>query len=155
MSEEQTTEAVQEGQEAPKATPGSDEGTKPQTKDEKPREGESGKKDEEPDSFPREYVERLREESAKYRQKAGDRDALAQRLHAALVRETGRLADPDDLPFSDDHLTDAEALTTALDELLARKPHLAARRVYGDIGQGLREANNVPSLAGLLRANAR
>src|SRR5690625_3540572 len=60
--------------------------------------------DDSPDTFPREYVEKLRDENAKYRQRAQRSDDLAQRLHEALVAATGRLQDPTDLAFNEDHL---------------------------------------------------
>jgi hypothetical protein len=110
--------------------------------------------DEDPETFPREYVVKLRDESAKHRQRAADRDDLAQRLHAALVTATGRLADPTDLAFDDAHLADADALSAAIDDLLARKPHLASRRVVGDIGQGATQGDSSVDLAGMLRRNA-
>lgn len=93
-----------------------------------------------PDSemFPRQVVEDLRKENGKYRQRAQQSDALAQRLHTELVRATGRLADPTDLPFDDAHLEDSDSLSLAIDELLESKPHLATRRPIGDIGQGQR-----------------
>ena len=90
------------------------------------------------DTFNRAYVEKLRRENAGYREQANQADELAQRLHTALVAATGRMADPTDLPFDAAHLDDENALTTAIDELLAKKPHLATRRPYGDIGQGNR-----------------
>jgi len=62
----------------------------------------------------RAYVEKLREEAAKHRTRAGDRDTLAQRLHTALVTATGRLADPSNLTYDEAHL-DEDALTAALD----------------------------------------
>ncbi len=108
----------------------------------------------EPDTFPREYVEQLRDENAKYRQRAGRADDLAKRLHTALVAATGRLADPTDLPFDESHLDDADALTAALDDLLTRKPHLASRRPTGDVGQGLSPDASTVNLAGILRAAA-
>jgi hypothetical protein len=40
----------------------------------------------------------------------------------------GQLADPTDLEFDEDHLDDPDALAAAVDDLLARKPHLASRR---------------------------
>lgn len=98
--------------------------------------------DENPDdaaeTFPRSVVEKLRQENGRYRQRAQQADELAHRLHTELVRATGRLADPADLPFDAEHLDDAEALTAAIDELLTDKPHLASRKPSGDIGQGAR-----------------
>ncbi len=104
------------------------------------------------DTFPREVVERLRQENGRYRQRAQRADTLAQRLHTELVRATGRLADPTDLPFDEAHLDDPEALAAAVDDLLDRKPHLATRRPSGDIGQGQRgPAAEGFSLLGLLK----
>ena len=108
--------------------------------------------DDDPDTFPREVVERLRQENGRYRQRAQQADTLAQRLHAELVRATGRLADPTDLPFDEAHLDDPDALAAAVDDLLDRKPHLASRRPSGDIGQGQRgPAAEGFSLLGLLK----
>lgn len=97
--------------------------------------GDGGDDDE---TFPRSVVEKLRQENGKYRQRAGQADAYAARLHTELVRATGRLADPADLEFDAAHLDDAEALTGAIDALLTDKPHLASRTPRGDIGQGQR-----------------
>ncbi|ANE80283.1 hypothetical protein A7U43_14060 [Mycobacterium adipatum] len=106
-------------------------------------------------TFSRTYVEKLRRESAGYRERANQTDALAQRLHNSLVAATGRLADPTDLPFDAAHLDDADALESAIDELLTRKPHLASRRLNGDIGQGNRGGTSEPvNLADMLRARA-
>jgi hypothetical protein len=111
---------------------------------------------EEPDTFPRSYVEELRQENGKYRQRAQGADAYAQRLHVELVRATGKLADPTDLEFDESHLDDADALAAAVDELLARKPHLASRRPTGEIGQGASpSAASSVDLAALLRRRAR
>ena len=115
-----------------------------------PDEGETP----EPETFPREYVEQLRQESGRYRQRAQRADDLAQRLHLALVTATGKLADPTDLPFDESHLDDADALSAAIDDLLGRKPHLATRRPSGDVGQGASTTGDTVSLAGILRANA-
>lgn len=93
----------------------------------------------EPDTFPRSYVESLRKEAAEHRTRAADRDQLAQRLQATLVARTGRLVEgADDLvPFDEAHLTDPEALSKALDDLLEARPYLAKpQRPSGDIGQG-------------------
>lgn len=106
----------------------------------------------EPETFPRDYVERLREEAATARVRARRADELERRLHVEAVRSTGRLADPSDAPFDVAHLDDPEALAAALDDLLARKPHLASRRPTGDVAQGARESEEQPlSLLGLLR----
>lgn len=94
--------------------------------------------DDDAETFPRSVVEKLRQENGRYRQRAGQADAYAARLHTELVRATGRLADPADLEFDAAHLDDAEALTEAIDALLADKPHLASRTPRGDIGQGQR-----------------
>ena len=108
----------------------------------------------EPETFPRDVVEKLREEAAGYRVKAKDRDDLAHRLHVALVAATGRLADPTDLAFDETHIADDEALTAALDDLLTRKPHLATRRPTGSVGQGATPTTAGTDLAGLLRSRA-
>lgn len=106
------------------------------------------------DTFPRSYVEKLRRESAGYREQANKAGQLAQRLHTELVRATGKLADPTDLPFDAEHLESTEALTGAIDGLLQRKPHLASRRPSGDIGQGATGNGSPVDLAGMLRARA-
>jgi len=99
----------------------------------------------------RSYVEQLRTENARYRQRARSADQYAKRLHTELVRATGRLADPTDLAFNEEHLEDPDALITALDGLLARKPHLASRRPRGDIGQGVSACGSTVDLAAILR----
>ena len=115
------------------------------------------------DLFPRAYVEELREESRTRRQEAqsarteADEAAATllttqQRLHALLVGATGRLADPDDLPFDAAHLDDGAALEASIADLLARKPHLASRRTRGDVGQGVGEPAAPFSLAEQLAA---
>lgn len=117
--------------------------------------GESPNSEEETEeTFPRAYVEELRQENGKYRQRAQRADDLAARLHVELVRATGRLADPEDLDFNEEHLEDPEALMTALEDLLARKPHLADRRPRGDVGQGHTSSGTGVDLAGILRAAA-
>lgn len=117
--------------------------------------------DDEPDdhaeTFTRTYVEKLRRENQRYRERAGEADGLAQRLHTALVAATGKLADPTDLEFDAAHLDEADgpdALTAAIDELIERKPHLASRRPVGDIGQGATRTSETVDLAGILRARA-
>lgn len=110
--------------------------------------------DDEPDTFPREYVEKLRDENAKYRQRAGQADDLAERLHHALVKATGRLMDPSDLEFDESHLKDSQELTASIDDLLKEKPYLGKRTPKGDIGQGASGASDTVDLAGMLRSRA-
>lgn len=109
------------------------------------------------DTFPREYVDKLRKESAGYRERARDAetraDNLATQLHRLLIERDGRLADPDDLEFNADHLDDADAMRDAITDLIRRKPHLKARRARGDIGAGDRGPahNNDADLISIMR----
>jgi len=114
----------------------------------------TGDTPEDAETFPRAVVEELRRENAKYRTRAGQADAMSQRLHLELVRATNRLADPSDLPFDENHLEDVSILDAAIDDLLSRKPHLASRRPSGDIGQGATGSADSVDLAGILRARA-
>ncbi|WP_437340081.1 hypothetical protein [Mycolicibacterium fortuitum] len=116
-----------------------------------PAENSAPESEGEPDTFPREYVEKLRQENGKYRQRAQQADDLAQRLHTELVRASGKLADPTDLPYDENHLASADNMAAAIDDLLARKPHLAARKPVGDIGQGATPSAQPVSLLGLLK----
>lgn len=92
-------------------------------------------------TFSREYVEGLRQEAARYRERAKGADDLRHRLHDALVRLDGRLADPTDLAYADEHLDD---IATAITGLIERKPHLS-RRPVGDVGQGVRSESIAPN----------
>ena len=107
----------------------------------------------EPDTFDRAYVEKLRQENGKYRQRAQRADDLAHRLHRALVEQTGKLADASDLPFDETHLDYADKMVAAIDELVGAKPHLAARRIAGDIGQGASKPSDGVNLLNILRGN--
>lgn len=108
----------------------------------------------EEDTFPREYVEKLRKEAGDHRARAKDRDELARRLHRELVAKLDRLQDPEDLDFDEEHLSDPEALKSAVDALLEAKPHLASRRPRGNIGQGVNSTATTVDLAALLRSRA-
>ncbi len=110
--------------------------------------------DDEPETFPRSYVEELRQENGKYRQRAQKSEGYAQRLHTELVKATGKLADPTDMPFDEAHLDDPDKLAAAIDDLLAKKPHLASRRPSGDIGQGATPSGGKVDLAAILRQRA-
>ena len=105
----------------------------------------------EPDTFPREYVEQLRKEAAEARVKAKKADDYARALFHSRVAALGRLADPDDLPFDPDILDDLPALEAAVEDLIGRRPHLAARTPRGDIGQGTTTHTTDIDLAALLR----
>lgn len=110
---------------------------------------------EDAETFPRAYVEKLRQEAAEARVRAKKADDLARELFTARVAATGRLADPNDLPFDDALLADLPALEAAIDELVAQHPHYAARRPRGDVGQGATGSDaGTVNLAGLLRARA-
>lgn len=107
------------------------------------------------ETFPRSYVEELRQENGRYRQRAQRADDLAAALWAARVTATGRLADPTDLVMPDDaDPLDADAVTAAVEELLERKPHLASRKPRGDVGQGATGDSDRVDLAGILRSRA-
>ncbi|KAB1947676.1 hypothetical protein F8227_08980 [Brevibacterium linens ATCC 9172] len=133
-----------------------DEGTVPKMEERSDEESdqEIPESDDEQDTFPRDYVEKLRDESAKYRQRAQRADELAQKLHKTLVESTGRLMNADDLEFDEKHLDDPEKLTEAIDELLEAKPYLGKRTPKGDIGQGASGASETVDLAGMLRSRA-
>ena len=96
--------------------------------------------DEQADTFPRSYVESLRQENGKYRQRAQRADELAHRLHRALVEADGRLHDASDLEFADEHLDDAEALTAAVDALLAAIDSCIADALAFEGGQAALDA---------------
>jgi hypothetical protein len=109
--------------------------------------------------FDLEYVTKLRQEAAEGRVKAKRADTLARQTVKALAANDGRLIDVDDLAFDaqfldDDGLVDSEKVTAAIDELVKRKPHLAAQRPSGIVPQGARPEPTRLDLHGMLRANA-
>lgn len=112
------------------------------------------------DQFPRPYVERLRARSAGYRTRATVAEArtgeLEQALYAERVRALDLLADPADLPYDAEALEDPAALRAAVEDLVARKPHLRRRGVAG-AETGAREqpdGSGSVSLLGLMRGNS-
>lgn len=107
-----------------------------------------------PDTFPRAYVEDLRKENADYRNRAKAADDLAKRLHTELVRATGKLADPTDMPFDAEHLEDPDKLTASIDQLLSAKPHLKARLIVGAVGQGESGTTTGVDLLGIMQGRA-
>ncbi len=111
------------------------------------------------ETFDREYVQKLRDEAAGHRVKAKRTDALNARLATAQAALTGKLADPTDLPFTDDlldddGLVDEDKVRAAVEDLIKRKPHLAARRPTGNVGQGARPEAPEIGLAAMLRRGA-
>jgi hypothetical protein len=115
--------------------------------------------EEDGDTFPRAYVERLRTESAAHRTSAREAREEAQQLRGELwqarVAAAGRLADPADLPVPEGADVEPDTVSAAIDDLLSRKPHLAARRAGGDIGQHQqRGSTDTVSLAGMLQRGA-
>lgn len=124
------------GAEDDAGTPGSGEG---ETTPDGDNDGDNNDGDNDAaDTFPREYVEGLRDENKKYRQRAADRDALAERLHTALVAADGRLADADALAFDEAHINDPAALESAITSLIEKSPGLRSIAPDGDIGAGKR-----------------
>lgn len=151
-TEQTTTEAPEETQdlmgtkepEAPEA---------PET--EAPEDAETSEEHEGEDTFPRSYVERLRQESAAYRTKAAKAEALSDALWESRLKALGALADPTDLPRPEDaDPLDDEAVGAAVKDLLERKPHLASRVPRGNVGQGYVAPSEPVSLLGMLRSNA-
>lgn len=117
--------------------------------------------DDEGDTFPRPYVERLRARSAGYRTRANEAEARAGALERELFTERVRaldvLADPTDLDFDADLLDDQQKLQAAVDSAVAKKPHLRRRGVAGS-ETGAREnsagTGDSVSLLGLMRGGA-
>ena len=114
--------------------------------------------DDDPDTFDREYVERLRRESGDHRRRARDAERVADELRAELWRERvdalGLLADPGDLPFDADLLDDPYRIRAAVEHLLDERPHLRTRRIRARIGQGEGSPTTGVSLSALLRGGA-
>ncbi|MCQ4365870.1 hypothetical protein KQR54_33210 [Mycobacterium gordonae] len=112
--------------------------------------------DDSADKFPRAYVEKLRTEAKDNRHRAetaeSRSDELTRQLFTLRVQATGKLADPTDLEFDADLLTDDDTLNAAIDDLISRKPHLKARKIGGSVGQGVTGNKEEPfSLLGRLR----
>jgi hypothetical protein len=130
-----------------------------ETVDTDPDQEPEDQRQDEPDdaeTFPRPYVEKLRKESQGYRERAKTAesrvDELSRALFTARVSATGKLADPEDLTYDAELLADEDKLTGKIDELIKRKPHLAARKVGGSVGQGVTGTKDEPfSLIGRLQ----
>lgn len=153
MTENITDQTEQVAPEAPES-PESVDQTTDVTESAEPGEGHTDAPEADPEMFPREYVEKLRKEAADARVRAKRADTLAEQLFHSRVAALGRLADPADLPYDEALLDDTAALEAAVDQLVETKPHLAARRPRGNIGQGETSGAATVDLAGLLRAGA-
>lgn len=135
-----------------------------ETPDESPDELEEP--DESPDETPDdldpdpddELVRSLRREAGDYRRKLRDteteRDELRHELYRERVAALGVLADPDDLPYDEDALTDPDRLRELADELVTAKPHLRSRRIRQRAGQGEGSGGDGFSLAAALSRGA-
>lgn len=100
----------------------------------------------------------VRREAASWRTQFREAESriaeLESSLFAAQVASTGKLADPTDMPVNAELLSDTDALSAAIDELIAAKPHLKAR-TFGNVGQHDRsDSQNTVSLGSILRSNA-
>ena len=103
------------------------------------------------------YIAQLRQEAAQGRVKAKRADALARQATKAITASDGRLIDPDDLAFDEqfldeEGLVDSDRVRAAIDALVERKPHLAARRPSSSLTQGAQPAPGQVSLLDFLRA---
>jgi hypothetical protein len=112
----------------------------------------------EPETFPAEHVAELRDELAKKRIKAKERDADANaRLLAAYATADGRLIENDVLALSDDLLDEAgfvdpQKVGQAIGALVEAKPYLAARRPTAALPLGVQQpAPDTPGLFGIIK----
>lgn len=103
------------------------------------------------------------ERCQRLRRRAPGEGHASRRAQGLSGDRTGRpdlkLADPTDLPFpddllDDDGLVDEVKVLAAVEDLIKRKPHLAARRPTGNVGQGARPETPEIGLAAMLRRGA-
>src|SRR5690625_2805680 len=91
------------------------------------------------DTFPRSYVQRLRERSNGYRLQLREResevDKLQRQLFAERLQRLDLVVDHDAVPYDPALLDDDDALQEHIEGLLADKPYLRKRKVSGNIGQ--------------------
>lgn len=125
--------------------------------------------------FDAEYVTKLRTEAADRRTAAQEAETARQAAEEAVsglrarlltaevvAAATGVLVDPSDLIklgdpadlVDDNGEPDPDRIKTAAEKLAADRPHLAAKRVTGDVGQGARGGTTPPPVdfGGRLRA---
>ena len=157
--EQDTTPAGDEDTTEQPAPAAGDEDT---TEQPAPAEGDDDEGElEDGDSFPRAYVQKIRDRAAGYRTRAKSAEDRAAQLERALFTERVRaldvLADPEDLPFSAELLDDHDALVDAVDALVARRPHYRRRGTTDPAGTGSRERGrgyDSVSLSAIMRGNA-
>lgn len=105
-------------------------------------------------TYPAEIVRKLRKESANYRGRAKTAEARVEELGRALftarVEATGKVASAAEIPYDADILDDPDAISQAVDDALAKRPYIKARRVSGDVGQGDRGKPTAPADFSLL-----
>src|SRR5690625_4447696 len=91
------------------------------------------------DTFPRSYVQRLRERSNGYRLQLREResevDKLQRQLFAERLQRLDLVVDHDAVPYDPALLDDDDALQEHVEGLLSAKPYLRKRKVSGNIGQ--------------------
>jgi hypothetical protein len=105
-----------------------------------------------PQTFPADYVQELRQEAADYRTRS---KSMATQLVQAWAAVDGRLLDPTDLPLSsvdvaEDGTISRDAVTAAIDALVKSKPHLAAQRP-APMPQGAQPGSEPVSLLRILQ----
>ncbi|MDX1873986.1 hypothetical protein SBI67_17835 [Mycolicibacterium sp. 120266] len=103
-----------------------------------------------------EVLAKVRREAKNLRERAkaaeARADELARALFTARVAATGKVENAAEIPFDADVLDDDDALTAAIDAAITERPYIKARKVSGDIGQGVRGDQTGPKdFSGLLR----
>lgn len=112
--------------------------------------------DENAETFPRSYVEKLRKENQGYRQRANTAEArvdeLSRALWAARVEATGEVENAAEVRYNADIADDADAITEAVHAAVSERPYIAKRKVSGSVGQGVTGSKDEPfSLLGRLQ----
>ena len=120
-------------------------------------EGDDDQRDD--DTFPRSYVQRLRERSNGYRlqlrERESDVDTLQRQLFAERLQRLDLVIDHDAVPYDPALLDEPNALQEHVEQLLDAKPYLRKRKVSGNIGQHSNTSDKGGfSLLDAMRANA-
>lgn len=155
-SEHEVTQRVDDAQRAPDEHPSSAQRDDDQGDDDDQRDDDQGDDD---DTFPRSYVQRLRERSNGYRlqlrERESDVDRLQRQLFAERLQRLDLVIDHDAVPYDPALLDDDDALQEHVEGLLAAKPYLRKRKVSGNIGQHSSNSGGSSfSLMDTLRHNA-